>query len=252
LYELENLRRVLEKAEAPLSSAKLSKLLQQKSGKVFKPVLDAEAKAGRIYKWAADLYWDKNPTEMARERLLTIAASEMLPGPKLNALAAAESPKIGLSLVRNARTELLKENLLREVGKAKLNVNAQHPQQYLELEIGRLLSEFGIERAKESIRALLGATEAKAEIPEVAEKIFKAMNRIAFAPGTSVTFYRLRQQPELAHIPKLVFDQAALRLQQERKVFLAGHGHALSLPKPEQDELVTDGLGAYYVSICAL
>ena len=82
--------------------------------------------------------------------------------------------------------------------------------------------------------------------------MFAAMNELAFAPGTTVTFYRLRQRPELASIPKEIFDKAALLLQQERRALLAVHDHAARLPKEQQDEFVTDGLGTYYVSIYAV
>ena len=137
-------------------------------------------------------------------------------------------------------------------------MNVQYPEPFLEQEIGRLLTEFGIERSTEQIRALFGPAQAKPpverepEIPEVAQRMFEAMNRIAFAPGTTVTFFRLRQQPELASVPKSVFDQAALLLQQERKALLAVHDHASRLPEAEQEQFVTDGLGNFYVSIYAL
>jgi hypothetical protein len=66
-----------------------------------------------------------------------------------------------------------------------------------------------------------------------------------------VTFYRLRQQPELAHIPKAIFDEAALLLQHEQKALLSLHDHAAALPAEERERFVTDGLGTYYVSIYA-
>jgi hypothetical protein len=265
MVEPEAIRQALQQAGKPLSSTALSKLLQQKSGKAFKPALDAEVRAGRIYPWGADLYWDRNPRTMARERLLNLAGAEILANASLNKRAASESPKIGPRVIPEVRKELVRENLLREVGpprgsksKAKLNVNVRHPAPYLEQEMERLLAEFGVPRSRERIRALLALEpaepepSAEPEVGEVAEKIFAAMNRIAFAPGTTVTFYRLRQQPELASLPKPVFDQAAFLLQHQRRALLAVHDHASRLPSAEQDQLVTDGLGTYYVSIYAL
>jgi hypothetical protein len=58
----------------------------------------------------------------------------------------------------------------------------------------------------------------------------------------------LRQLPEFADVPKPVFDKAALQLQNERKLLLSWHDHAASLPKQEQDILVSDGSGKHYVS----
>jgi hypothetical protein len=100
----------------------------------------------------------------------------------------------------------------------------------LTAEIARLLQSFGREHLTASVSALLSghdghetrpqikssAADADITVQEVAKKMFDAMNRIAFAPGTTVTFYRLRQQPELADVPKQIFDQAALFLERER------------------------------------
>jgi hypothetical protein len=253
VLELPDIRGRLEQAEKPLTAAALSKLFKQKGGKAFKPVLDAEVAAGRIYSWGASLYWHKDPGPIARERLLDAAAAEVLAASPLDKRVSREVPRIPAGVVREARLQLTSEGLLR-IGapipgsKGKVVVNVRKPGAYLEQVIERLLTGFGMERSRERIRELLDEPDVR----EIADKIFAAMNRIAFAPGTTVTFYRLRQQPELAGIPKAVFDTAALLLQQERKAMLAVHDHAGRLAAKEQDELVTDGLGNYYVSIYAL
>ena len=263
--ESQDIRGALQQAEKPLTSAELGKLFGPKSGKGFKTALGAEVSAGRIFAWGANLYWDRDPKVVARERLLNLAQSEVVSADVLVKRAAATPPKIKLLAVRNARKELISEKRLREVAspplskiKAKWNVNVQHPEPYLEIEIGRLLVDFGIERSAERIRGFLALEQPQPEpdpklaVSEVAEKMFAAMNRMAFSPGATVTFHRLRQQPELAGISKAVFDEAALLLQRDRRALLAVHGHAPSLPKEEQDELVADGFGAYYVYIYAL
>src|SRR5207237_5813293 len=138
--------------------------------------------------------------------------------------------------------------------------NVSHPELYLKIEIGRLLEDFGVKRSTERILALLALAEPQPQVSvqtagtepdlrEIAETMLAAINRIASEPGTTVTFYRLRQQPALASVPKPTFDKAALLLRQERKAELAVHDHAARLPQSEQDELVTDGMGHYYVSI---
>jgi hypothetical protein len=261
------IRRELELAENPLNSAALSKRLKQKSGKAFKPTLDEEVRAGRIYSWG-DRYWDRNPRDVARERLLRVTASELLTADPLNKRVAPESPKIKQNVVIDVREEMVREGSLRKVAQrgskstAKWIVNVSHPEPYLEFEIGRLLADFGIERSTERILALLAPAEPQPQVEvqtgtepdvgEIAKTMFAMINRIAFAPGTTVTFYHLRQQPELASVPKPIFDKAALLLQQNRKALLAVHDHAARLPQSEQDELVTDGLGNYYVSIYTL
>jgi hypothetical protein len=126
-----------------------------------------------------------------------------------------------------------------------------HTEAYLSAEIARLLKLYGRERPASRIQALLSPEPESQTVHEAAAKIFDAMNRIAFSPGTTVTFYRLRQQPELAHIPKAIFDEAALLLQHERKALLSLHDHAPALSEEERERFVTDGLGTYYVSIYA-
>lgn len=263
--ELESILRELQLSDKPLKASELGKRLGQKNGTAVKALLDVEVSAGRVYAWSKTLYWTRSPKELARERLLQVAASEILTKGALDKQAADGSPKISSRIVKEVRALLAGEGVLREVAppsgaksKTKVVVNVQSPGVYLEPLIAKLLADFGMERSKEQIHALLAAATPQAnvrpegDIRQAAEKMFGAMNRIALAPGTTVTFYRLHQQPELAHVPKLVFDGAALLLQQERRALLSVHDHAARLPQAEQDELVTDGLGNYYVSIYAI
>lgn len=187
----------------------------------------------------AGLYRDQGM--VARERLLAMSREAVIDGKEV-------AGEIDAKVVEKARKALVKEGLLREVA-GKRYVNAAHPEKYLEAEIGRLLSEFGMGRPVERIRELLGA---RVSVEEVAERLFAAMNRIAFAPGTTVTFYRLRQQTELDGVSKELFDQAALLLQKQRRALLSEHGQGSRLPKEEQDVLVTDGHGNYYVSLYSI
>jgi hypothetical protein len=265
----------LEKAEKPLTSAAVAKLLKQKTGKALKPTLDSEVQAGRIHSWGNNLYWAADRKAIARERLLRLTASQLLTATPLDKRAANETPKISPRVVGEVRRDLLREKLLREKAplhgpknRAKLIVNFRNPQPYLEEAIGRLLKDFEVVRSEQRIRALLASAEPQSapaleptaqaqplpgpEVADVAERMFAAMNELAFAPGTTVTFYRLRQRPELASIAKEIFDNAALLLQHERRALLAVHDHAARLPKEQQDEFVTDGLGTYYVSIYAV
>lgn len=211
--------------------------------------------AGRLFAWGdakKKAYWYRNPAETARDRVLHLAAREARTAKQLEQQAAAESPSISAKVVKAAFAQLQTEKRLLKL--SGVIVDVEHPDPYLEIEITRLLNVFGIERSMDRIRELLEASppEAKASpVNEVAETMFAALQRTAFSPGATVTFYRLRQEPELAIVPKEVFDQAALLLQQNRRALLSGHGHGASLPLEEQQRLVTDGLGAYYVSIYA-
>jgi hypothetical protein len=232
-------------------------------------LLADNVKSGSVFQWGDSkktAFWNRDPKDVARERILKIAGTEMLTRGELDKRAAKEAPNLKITLVRDVRGELLRQKRLREVPPApgsttKRLIDAERPETYLGAAIENLLKDFGLPRSPERIRALLAkdAPQSTREpgpaeeetVREVAEKIFDAMNRIAFAPGTTVTFYRLRQQAELADIPKRIFDQAALLLQSERRALLSIHDHAAALPPEERERFVTDGLGKFYVSIYA-
>jgi len=245
-------------AEAPILVGDLGKTLglgKKITAKQIGDLLAEDVAGGRVFSWVVakkKAYWNRDPTTAARDRLLLLAGREALNEKQLEQRASAETPVITATVVKAARKQLLAEDHLRKL--PGFIVSVERPFPYLELEITRLLKEFGIERRPQRIRGLLdgeGSSQQTLSVEEVAGKIFEALNRVAFAPGTTVTFYRLRQQPELADIPKEVFDQAALLLQRDRRALLSVHGHGASLPPEEQQSLVTDGLGAYYVSIYA-
>lgn len=250
-------------AEGPILVADLGKLPGLGRKLTAKLVQTLLAEESAVFLWGsgkAKAYWRQSPSAVARDRLLRLAGSEALTAKPLEQRAAAELPSIAPKIVKAERAQLEKEKRL--LKKSGLLVDAQHPHPYLEKEIADLLTSFGIERSASQIRGLLDGNESAPKpaasgvegvegVDEVAEKIFAALNRIAFAPGTTVTFYRLRQQPELAGIPKDIFDRAALALQQNRRALLSVHDHAASLPAEDQQRLVTDGLGTYYVSIYA-
>jgi len=207
----ERVLQAIQNAAQPITAAALAKSLKRKSGEI--PVLLAEdLAASRVFAWGK-LYWHRD----AKSLLLDLAGRENLTTDGLIERAAGEA-KVDAKMIGAVCKALVKEKQL----------------------IGVLKPA--------SVQTLPPAT-LQENVEEVAEKIFEAMTKIAFAPGTTVTFYRLRQQPELAHIPKKIFDEAALLLQQNRRALLTVHGHATALPPSERDELVTDGLGTYYASI---
>jgi hypothetical protein len=228
-------------ASEPVKPAALAKLAGLTGPKVAVLLTD-EVSSGAVFRWGTS-YWHRDQESEARERLLA-NADGVLTDAKSTAKAGAAKPKIAGPAVKRALKRLVEEKRLHVVKKRVLN--AAQLDEYLESEIGQLLRSFGREIPKDRIRTLFGKSES---VEAVAEKIFDAMNRIAFSPGASVTFYRLRQQPELAEIPKAVFDRAALHLQSERKALLSVHDHASALPAEERERFVTDGLGTYYVSI---
>lgn len=262
--------RLISDSHVPLKPAELIKsagLPKKVTGKALQASLAPEVESGQVFNWGTKtpLYWHRSRKAEGRERLLALSRTELLELPKLTARIMPGPPKLSKVWVAEAFEELAREELFRLVAptgsKKKFVVNLKHPEPYLSPGIKLLLESVGKAQLFGPIMALIAdqpvdETPAANEAPqsgvqEVAEKMFDAVNRIAFSPGTTVTFYRLRQQPELAGVPKQIFDQAALLLEHERKALLSLHDHAAALPPEEREQFVTDGLGTYYVSIYA-
>jgi hypothetical protein len=253
-------------AEAPVSPAFLGsrpELGGRLPGTRVLELLKEDLASGDVFQWGTKtkpMFWDRDPKALARERILELTSTELPTRGEIGKRAAGLEPKLPAKMVSAVLNMLVGEKRIQEVPGApgsttKRFVNAERPEIYLESAIANLLAKFGLTRPPEKIRALLNAEEPRrgesGSVQETAEKIFAAMNRIAFSPGTTVTFYRLRQQPELADIPKAIFDRAALLLQSERRALLSIHDHAAGLPEEEREGLVTDGSGKFYVSIYA-
>jgi hypothetical protein len=258
----QSILQAIEAADGPVTAATLCKLPGIGSRARVKPLLTEEVATGRVFDWGKSAYWHLDPEHVARGRLLELAAREFLKPAELKKRVAQASPKIKSTTVQSVIKKLVAEKrfLPKEAKTASISgmIDLNHPEPYLERKIAAVLKSVGIERSPDRICALLAPetephsqSSPSTDVHEVAEKMFAAMNRIAFGPGTTVTFYLLRQQPELAVIPKQLFDQAALLLQQERRALLSAHGYAGSISAQERDQLVTDGFGNYYVSIYA-
>lgn len=251
------LLKLIAEATGPLKAAAVVKLAaglpKKVTGKAVQAFLEEDLRAGRVFNWGTEKtpsYWHRDKEAEARERVLLIAAQEALAEKDLVARAAAGAPALTAAFIKKA---LARETRLKVLN--KVVVDLEHPGPYLEREISRLLESVGRAGLADRVLAAIAGKAAgeppRSSVQEVAAKMFEAMNRIAFSPGTTVTFYRLRQQPELAEVPKAIFDEAALLLQRERKALLSLHDHAPALPAEERERFVTDGLGTYYVSIYA-
>jgi hypothetical protein len=224
------------------------------TGARVKLLLADDVASGRVYNWGKSAYWNQASETVARQRVLEVVGRECLNLSDLKKSVSRESPKLSSKTIQFAIDQLISEKRLSRKESKASNVSGIidliRPEPYLQRKIAAVLKSVGIERPADRIAALL-ALEIEPDVQVVAEKIFVAINRLAFAPGTTVTFHILRQQPELADIPKRIFDEAALLLQQERRVLLNPHGYTGSISAQEKEQLVTDGFGNYYVSIYA-
>ncbi len=252
----------IDSADAPITAAALGKRPGVGTGARVKLLLAEDVASGRVSNWGKAGYWRVDPEAVARQRVLEIVSRECLSLSDLKKSVSRQTPKLTTKTIQFAINKLISENRLSRKESKASNVSGiidlTHPEPYLQRKIAAVLKSAGIERSANRIAALLApeigppvSATASLDVQDVAERIFVAMNRVAFAPGTTVTFHILRQQPELAHISKRTFDEAALLLQQERRALLNPHGYAGSISSQEKEHLVTDGFGNYYVSIYA-
>lgn len=250
-------------ADAPVTAATLGKKPGIGTGTRVKLLLAEDVANGRVFHWGKSAYWILDPETVARQRVLEIVGRDCLSLIDLKKRVCRETPKLATKAVQFAIKELISENRLLPKETKTSNVSGiidlKHPEPYLQRKIVAVLKSVGIERSDARIKALLvpevdvqvAPAGPSSDVQDVAERMFAVMNRVAFAPGATVTFHVLRQQPELAHIPKKIFDEAAMLLQQERRALLNPHGYAGSITIQEREQLVTDGFGNYYVSIYA-
>jgi hypothetical protein len=254
----------IDSADAPITASALGKRPGIGTSARVKLLLAGDIASGRVFNWGKTAYWNLDPETVARQRVLAAAGRECLRLSDLKKSVSGETPKLTATAVQSAIRKLISEDRLLPKEAKTSNVSGiidlQHPEPYLHRKITAILKSVGIERSANRIAALLApeieasaaaSDEPSPDVQDVAEKIFAAMNRAAFAAGTTVTFHVLRQRPELAHIPKKIFDEAALLLQQDRRALLNPHGYAGSISIQEKEQLVTDGFGNYYVSIYA-
>jgi len=253
----------IDAADAPITAAALGKLPGIGTGARVKLLLGEDVATARVFNWGKPGYWRVDPEAVARQRVLEVVGHECLNTRDLTKSVTQQPPRLSAKTVQSAVKKLISERRLLPKETKASNVSGiidlKHPEPYLQRKIAAVLESVGSERSTNRIVALLApeidsptvAAAPSPDVQDVAEKMFTAMNRVAFAPGTTVTFHILRQQPELVHIPKNVFDQAALLLQSGRRALLNPHGYAGSISTQEKEQLVTDGFGNYYVSIYA-
>jgi hypothetical protein len=116
-------------------------------------------KAIPIFDWGpakSPVYWHRDPEKVAEERLASIAGAEPLVEAELLKRAIAIAPRIGMAMLRSAKTRLVQEKRFRLEGPKgkKIVVDTQHPEPFLEMEISQLLQSFGRARPAAQIRAL--------------------------------------------------------------------------------------------------
>jgi len=96
---------------------------------------------------------------------------------------------------------------------------------------------------------VVAAKLKKAGIEEAGleEKIWEILPSLE--PELNVPVSTARVRRALRQVDKNRFDEAALRLRQQRRVYLSQHDHPLALNEEDRDLLIDGKDGRYYVAI---
>ncbi len=81
------------------------------------------------------------------------------------------------------------------------------------------------------------------------EKIWEILPRLEPELDVPVSSARLRRALGLGESEKRQFDEAVLRLREQRRVYLSQHDHAMALSQEDRDWLIEGKDGRYYVAV---
>jgi hypothetical protein len=232
----------LKSSPTPLSFAKLKKAYG--ITKKTEPDLRAALASSGIFPWPKNSYWHTDPATHLQNEILHQCSAQArkkteIKGPKKDLAAAIH--------------HLLAEKKLIEypalAGASKILVPAAAPQaywSYVQSFVAVKLKKAGIEQPN--------LTEAKPQQPAPAEtnlpeKIWEILPKLEPQKDVPVSTARLRRALGLVETGKAQFDQAALKLREQRRVYLSQHDHPLGLNPEDRDWLIDGKDGRYYVAI---
>ena len=225
----------LRSEAAPLSFAKLKRAFAGKKTGHSEADLHGALNAAGIFAWPKNNYWHIDPEEQLRAEVLSQCAKRALKRTEIK--VKGRTPKdTGATVERlAAEKKLLKYPAL--AGAGVLFVAASSPKAYwayVEAFVAAKLRKAGIEEAslEEKIREILPKLEPEKDVP--------------------VSIARVRRALSLAEADKERFDEAALKLREQRRVYLSQHDHPLGLSAEERSWLIDGKDGKYYVAITRL
>jgi len=223
----------LQVEPAPLSLAKLKKLFASKKSGNTEADLRAALASDKIFVWPKNSFWHIDPKAKLRADILAQCAVKALK--KTEIKGSKNQPKNQLSKVVDeliAEKKLLKYPAL--AGTAFLLVPADSLQAYW-----AYVEEFVAAKLKKA-----GIAQTSLE-----ENIWEILPKLEPEKDVPVSVARLRRALGLTEKDKERFDEAALKLREQRRVYLSQHDHPQAL-SPEDLGLLVDGKdGRFYVAI---
>jgi hypothetical protein len=215
---------------APFSWPKLKKAFVSKKTGVTEADLRSALEEAAIFAWPRNSYWYVDPTAQLHADILEQCTKRALK--KTEIKVKGRGPKdisAALEGLVNER-KLLKYPAIS--GTSVLLVTAGTPEAYWEY-----------------VREVVTAKLKKAGIEEAGleEKIWDVLPKLEPEMNVPVSTSRVRRA--LGEVDKKRFDEAALKLREQRRVYLSQHDHPLGLSEDERDWLIDGKDGRYYVAI---
>jgi hypothetical protein len=228
------LRATLQSEPAPVTFSKLKKPHVNKKAGVseadVRAALDSELKGGSIFAWPKNRYWHIDPEAQIETEILTLCAASARKKTEIK-LKGRTAKDVSAAVDRLlASKKLLKYPAL--AGSSVLFVSAGSPQAYW-----AYVQAFVAEKLKKA-----GIEEASVE-----EEIWHHLVKLEPENDAPVSAARLRKAAAIAD--KRRFDEAVLKLREQRRIHLSQHDDPQSLSTEDREALIDGKDGSYYVAI---
>jgi len=219
---------------APVSLAKLKKAYAgKKSGVTENELLRVLAGEG-IFAWPKNSYWHVDPSAQLQADILGQCAKKALKRTEIK-VKGRGAKDVGAAVERlAAEKKLVKYPAL--AGAVALWVTAGSPEAYW-----AYVEEFVAAKLKKA-----GLAEEK---PALEEKIWEILPTLEPELDIPISTARVRRALGVTERDKKRFDEAALRLREQRRIYLSLHDHPLGLSAEDRDLLIDGKDGRYYVAI---
>jgi hypothetical protein len=224
----------LRREPAPVSFVKLKKAHVNKKAGVSEADLRASLNSalisGDIFAWPRNSYWHVDPAAQLLSQILSQSAVKARKRTEIK--VKGHTPKdIGANIERLvAEKKLLKYPAL--AGSSVLYVSAGSPQAYW-----AYVQAFVADKLKKA-----GIEEANLE-----DKIWEHLVKLEADDDVPVSVARVRKAVSFAD--KQGFDEAALKLREQRRIHLSQHDDPRGLSTEDREDLIDGRDGKYYVAI---
>jgi len=224
----------LRSEPTPVTFAKLKKAhVSKKTGVLeadLRSALDSAVSSGDIFVWPKNRYWHIDPESQLPSEILNQCATQARK--KTEIKVKGRTPKEVAAAIERllADRKLLKYPAL--AGSSVLFVAAGSPTAYW-----AYVQKFVAEKLKKA-----GIEEASLE-----QDIWDHLVKLEPDNDAPVSAARLRKSTAVAD--KRRFDEAVLKLRDERRIHLSPHDNPQSLSAQDREELIEGNDGSYYVGI---